>query len=263
MMAPRINLDRKEVGAGCIVNLHRHGDRNVCVGICSEDPCPMFCKQCLDGCADTAEHCKLNSKSYGHPVLVLGLRDKSDGTYVTFVIISALGSDFPSFKEFLQQRACHMGDPDPLTPCSFGPKHLWKDDEKNYRLNYAVEPSGVNFTKRCYLELPHRYTLKIECFATFRPKKHQDNPITEHAYGLRFTEDSYNKVMEKMGLAKENFVSTDDLKKGKGGATGTTTELFESTSTPGSGSLPLYDFDMRLLTPTQSALARRRRLARQ
>ncbi|KAF7855388.1 hypothetical protein EAF04_010131 [Stromatinia cepivora] len=262
MMARRINLDKKEVGAGCIVNLHRSGARNICIGICSKDPCPMFCKQCLDGCVDTAKHCKLKTGSYGHPALVLGVRDRPDGTYVTFVIISALGKDFPSFKKFLQKRACHLGDPDPLTPCSFGPKHLWKDEEKNYQLKYAVEPSGVNFTKRCYLELPHRYTLKIDCFATFRPKKHQDNPITDHAYALRFTEDSYNKVMDKIGLAKENFISTNDLKKGKGGATGTTAELFESASAPGPGSVPLCDFDVRLLTPAQSALAKRRQPAR-
>ncbi|CAD6445362.1 18a97fba-19ff-4db6-8930-f20536fa196d [Sclerotinia trifoliorum] len=241
MMASRIDLVKEELGAGCIVNLHRDGVRN-----------------CLDGCVDTAKYCKLDSGSYGHPVLVLGVRVEEDSTYVTFVIISALGNDFPNFKTFLQKRACHLGDPDLLTPCSFGPKHLWKDEEKRYQLDYAVEPSGVNFTKRCYLLLPHRYTLKIDCFATFRPKKHQDNRITEHAYALRFTETSYNKVMEKMGLAKDNFVSTDDLKNRKGGATGTRAELSEPTSTPGSKSLPLFDYDKRLRTPTHSALAKRR-----
>ncbi|APA12126.1 hypothetical protein sscle_09g068960 [Sclerotinia sclerotiorum 1980 UF-70] len=50
--------------------------------------------------------------------------------------------------------------------------------------------------------------------------------------------------MEKLGLTKEKFVSTDDLKEKMGGATETIAELSESS--------PLFDFDKRdkrILTP--------------
>ncbi|KAF7924862.1 hypothetical protein EAE99_006339 [Botrytis elliptica] len=230
-MVPEIALKKHELGAGCIVKLRRKKAENTCEGICSENRCPNFCTQCLNGCDDTAKHCKLEKGSYGHPALVLGVRERYNITYVTFVIISALGSDFSTFQEFLNKR----GDPGALTPCAFGPKCRWRPEENSYGLKYAVEPSGINFTKRCYLQLQHRYTLKIDSFVTFRPKNH---PGTKHAYGLRFTEESYSKIIKRIGLEKEKFVSTDDLKRGRGGATGTTTTL-------DTGSLPSVDIDKR------------------
>ncbi|KAF5868473.1 uncharacterized protein Bfra_012383 [Botrytis fragariae] len=231
VMVPETALKKHELGAGCIVKLRRKKAENTCEGICSENRCPNFCTQCLNGCDDTAKHCKLEKMSYGHPALVLGIRERHSTTYVTFVIISALGSDFGTFQEFLNKR----GDPGALTPCAFGPKCRWRPEENNYGLKYAVEPSGINFTKRCYLQLQHRYTLKIDSFVTFKPKNH---PGTKHAYGLRFTEDSYCKIMKRIGLEKEKFVPTNDLKRGRGGATGTTTTL-------DTGSLPSVDIDKR------------------
>ncbi|TGO63869.1 hypothetical protein BCON_0010g00340 [Botryotinia convoluta] len=217
VMVPETALKKHELGAGCIVKLRKKKAENTCEGICSENRCPNFCTQCLNGCDDAAKHCKLEKGSYGHPALVLG--------------ISALGSDFGTFQEFLNKR----GDSGVLTPCAFGPKCRWRPEENSYGLKYAVEPSGINFTKRCYLQLQHRYTLKIDSFVTFRPKNH---PGTKNAYGLRFTEDSYSKIMKRIGLEKEKFVPTNDLKRGRGGATGTTATL-------DTGSLPSVDIDKR------------------
>ncbi|TGO26870.1 hypothetical protein BPAE_0051g00050 [Botrytis paeoniae] len=210
-------LKKHKLGAGCIVKLCRKKAENTCEGVCSENRCPNFCTQCLNGCDDTAKHCKLEKGSHGHPALVLG--------------ISALGSDLGTFQEFLNKR----GDPGALTPCAFGPKCRWRPEENSYGLKNAIEPSGINFTKRCYLQLQHRYTLKIDSFVTFRPKNH---PGTKYAYGLRFTEDSYNKIMKRIGLEKEKFVPTNDLKRGREGATGTTTTL-------DTGSLHSVDIDKR------------------
>lgn len=91
-MVSEITLKKNELGADCIVKLRRKKAENICEGICSENRCPNFCTQCLNGCDDTAKHCKLEKGSYGHPALVLGVRERYSITYVTFVIVS---SKFP------------------------------------------------------------------------------------------------------------------------------------------------------------------------
>ncbi|TEY46852.1 hypothetical protein BOTCAL_0312g00090 [Botryotinia calthae] len=234
-MVSGIALKKHELGAGCIVKLQKKRATNICKGICSENRCQSFCKKCLNGCSNTTRHCKLEMRSYGHPVLVLGVRERHNRTYVTFVIISALASFFPTFKDFLKNRDRDPENQEPTTPCSFGPRDGWKHEEEAYGLKYAVEPSGINFTKLYYLELQHRYTLEIHSFVTFSNRKY---PGTKHAYALRFTEDSYGKIMKKIGLEKEIFVPTTDLKKGGGGVTGTTATL-------DTVSLPSVDIDKR------------------
>ncbi|KAF7931135.1 uncharacterized protein EAE97_009344 [Botrytis byssoidea] len=243
-MVSEITRKKNKLGAGCIVKLRRKKAKNVCEGICSENRCPNFYTACLNGCGNTAKNCKLEKGSYGHPALGLGVRERYNVTYVTFVIVrSRLPQislnfcrltwikDFSTFQEFLNKR----GDPGALIPCAFGPKCRWRPEENSYGLKYDVERSGINFIKRCYLQLQHRYALKIDSFVTFRPKNH---PGTKHAYGLRFTEDSYSKITKRVGLEKERFVRTDDLKRGRGGATGTTKPL-------DTGSLPSVDIDKR------------------
>ncbi|KAM0156120.1 hypothetical protein ACHAQE_000528 [Botrytis cinerea] len=234
-MVPEITLKKHELGAGCVVKLQKKRVTNICKGICSENRCQSFCKKCLNGCTDSTRHCKLEMRSYGHPVLVLGVRERHNRTYVTFVIISALKGVFPNFKDFLKKRDGDPKNQEPTTPCSFGPRDGWQHGEETYGLKYAVEPSGINFTKLCYLELQHRYTLEIHSFVTFSNRKH---PGTKHAYALRFTEDSYGKIMKKIGLEKEVFFPTSALKKGGGGVTGTTAAL-------DTVSLPSVDIDKR------------------
>ncbi|KAI9642706.1 hypothetical protein NHQ30_008437 [Ciborinia camelliae] len=133
---------------------------------------------------------------------------------------------------FISQREEYPKDFGQISPCSFGKKGPQTPAERNYELKYTFEPGDgdVGFEKRCYLNLPHKYTLGIESFIPFHPAK--------KPYEFRFDEASYDKIMQKLNLSKDEFIPTEKLRMGQG----------HLRSTPQSADvreLPPFDVDRR------------------
>lgn len=97
-MPHRITLVENEVGAGCILFLLPKDGKDLCGINCSQEPpCQRYCKGCQNACDPPSEkchnpYCKLRKLAYGHPIVALGVKYKSETdnipeTRITFVIV--------------------------------------------------------------------------------------------------------------------------------------------------------------------------------